>query len=101
WEIATEHPVYVIVAHAQYLGHKPSEHSHHQAARHRLNPNRGFRKPQENGADLEQQLYEANRSEPADDPEDRVNAKLHGMNQTIRGNMEQRLIAEQQVQDNP
>ena len=92
-EIAAENLFHVVVTNAQNFRHEPAEQADHQSAGNGLNPLRGSWKTHEERAQFEQELHEAHRSESAHHAEDGVDAKLHGMHQTIGGNVEQRLIA--------
>ena len=100
-EISAEDLLHVVVPDAQNLRHEPAEQPNRQSARDGLNPLRGFRKAQEELPQFKQQLHETHGSQTAHHSEDRVDPKLHGMYQTISGNMEQRLIAQQQVEYDP
>ena len=91
----------VVVADPQHFGHEVTHHPDRQAAGHRLKPDGPLGQAHEPRAESQQQLHEANRSQSADHAEHRVDTEFRRMDQLIAGDVEQRIVAQNQVQDHP
>jgi len=83
------------------LGHEVTHQPDGQAAYDRLKPNRPFRQAHEPCAESEQEFDETNRSQAAHHAEHRVNNEFSGMKQLIAGDVEERIVAQNQVQHYP
>ena len=100
-EIAAENPFHVIVADAQDFGHEPSHQADGESAHGRLKPTGPFGQPPEPGADGEQQFDEDHRAESADQAEDGIDSELHGIDQMVGRDVEERLVTQDQVEEHP
>src|SRR5262249_25276601 len=89
------------VADSEYFGNEPPQQSHSEAAYRGHQPLQARRNGFEFPALPEQQPHEAHRDQTTHNAERGVEQEFDGVNELIRGHVEERLIAEDQVQNDP
>ena len=100
-QISAEHAIDVVVPDSEHFGKVQAKQAHHDAAHRGLHPNRPSWEAAEPEAEPEEQLDECHGTEAAGDSEHGVDQKFHGVDQLIGRDVEQRLIAEDQMQQHP
>src|SRR5258706_5210992 len=99
--ITIENSFNLIVADAEHLRHEKAEDTDGESTGNGLNPERGARQFRKSRAHPEQKLDEPYGAESSDDPKHYIRAELSGADEMISRNVEERVVTENEVEDQP